>query len=282
MARHYRTIIFPARVGKPKDKAADENMVGIVSRRIIAALRNRPFFSRYEVNQAIGEELVKLIHRLFQKIAGNRKTAFERIDKPYPQPLPLIKYEYANWKETRVAFNDHVEYDGFFYSVHYSYVNRRCSVRATNKTIEIFIGSERVATHPRNEHPWKRYTTLAEHMPAEHQAVSGWSPDRFLSWADTIGPNTGELIKKVLESRDFPFQSYRACMGIMRLGQSYPAHIIEAGSRIVLDKNTCSFKYLSIILKQCVPSIPKKQNDTIILHENLRGSRAYAGGGIHA
>lgn len=45
MARHYRTTIVPARAGKPKDKAADENMVGNVSRRIIAVLRNRQFFS---------------------------------------------------------------------------------------------------------------------------------------------------------------------------------------------------------------------------------------------
>lgn len=40
MARHYHTTLVPARSGKPKDKAADENMVGNVSRRIIAALRN--------------------------------------------------------------------------------------------------------------------------------------------------------------------------------------------------------------------------------------------------
>jgi transposase len=56
MARHYRTTIVPARAGKPKDKAADENMVGHLSRRIIAALRNRQFFSLYEINQAIAEE----------------------------------------------------------------------------------------------------------------------------------------------------------------------------------------------------------------------------------
>ena len=41
MARHYRTTIVPARAGKPKDKAADENMVGHVSRRIIAALQKQ-------------------------------------------------------------------------------------------------------------------------------------------------------------------------------------------------------------------------------------------------
>lgn len=138
MARHYRTTIIPARAGKPKDKAADENMVGNVSRRIIAALRNRQFFSLHEINQAIAGELEKLINRPFQKMDGNRKTAFEKIDKPCLQPLPAKRYEYSDWKETKVAFNYHVEYEGFFYSVHYSYVNRPCSVRATSKTIEVY------------------------------------------------------------------------------------------------------------------------------------------------
>lgn len=70
MARHYRTAIVPARAGRPKDKAADENMVGNVSRRILAPLRNRQFFSICEINQAIEKELQKFIRRPFQKMEG--------------------------------------------------------------------------------------------------------------------------------------------------------------------------------------------------------------------
>ena len=89
-----------SRIQDNKDKAADENMVGNISRRIIAALRNRQFFSLYEIIQAIAEELEKFIHRPFQKMEGNRKAAFLKIDKPCLQPLPLNRYEYAQWKET--------------------------------------------------------------------------------------------------------------------------------------------------------------------------------------
>ncbi len=160
MARYYGTTVIPARAGKPKDKAAGENMVGNVSRRIIAALRNRQFFSLYEINEAISEYLEKLVNKPFQKMEGTRKTAFEKIDKPYLQPLPPVKYEYSDWIETRVGFNYHVEYSGFFYSTHYSYAGSMCSVRATSKTIEIYIGNERIAAHPRNYNTFKRYTTL--------------------------------------------------------------------------------------------------------------------------
>jgi transposase len=282
MAKHYHTTIIPARPGKPKDKAADENMVGHVSRRIIAALRNRQFFSIHEINQAIREELIKLIQKPFQKMAGNRQSAFETIDKPFLQPLPATRYEYAQWKETKVQFNYHVDYDGFFYSVHYSYVNSPCSVRATSKTIEIYIGSERVTAHSRNYNIYKRYTTLSEHMPQAHQAVSGWSPERFLSWSEKTGPNTRELIKHILESREYPVQTYRTCIGIMRLGKDYSSAIMERASREALDKNTCSYKYFGMILKQVAATISKTPPQRIIIHDNIRGSKAFTGGGIHA
>ena len=95
-------------------------MVGNISRRIIARLRNRQFFSLYEINQAIEEEINRFLRRAFQKIEGNRLTAFEKIDKPLLLPLPKTRYEFANWKETKVQFNYHVDYEGFFYSVPYT------------------------------------------------------------------------------------------------------------------------------------------------------------------
>jgi hypothetical protein len=256
-------------------------MVGQVSRRIIAALRNRQFFSLFEINQAIKVELVKLINRPFQKMEGNRLTAFEKIDKTFLQPLPAKRYEFADWKETKVQFNYHVDYDGFFYSVKFTYVGQPCSVRATSKTIEIYIAGERVAAYPRNYNPYKRYITLLEHMPEAHKAVSGWSPERFLSWAEKVGPNTREFIKNVLESREYQVQTYRACMGIMRFSKSHTPEVMEAASQEALAKKTYSFKYFSIILKQVTARASDSKPEKIVNHANIRGSKAYTGGGMH-
>jgi len=280
MARHYRTTLVPARACRPKDKAADENMVGHISRRIIAALRNRQFFSIHEINQAIKEALEKLIDRPFQKMAGNRRIAFEKIDKLLLQPLPANRYEYAIWKEVKVQFNYHVEYDSFFYSVSCSYVGRMCSLRATSKTIEIYLGTERIAAYHRNYNVFKRYVTLPEHMPEEHKAVYGWNSERFLSWSEKVGPNTRALIKSILESREYPVQTYRSCMGIMRLSKSYSDEVMEAASQETIDKKTCSYKYFSMIIKQTAAKAPQKPSETIVMHDNVRGSSAYAGGGI--
>ena len=56
MAEHYGTAFIPARPRTPKDKAFIEGSVGVVSTWIIAALRNRQFFSLTELNETCGRE----------------------------------------------------------------------------------------------------------------------------------------------------------------------------------------------------------------------------------
>jgi transposase len=67
MAVHYGTVVIPARPGKPRDKAKVENAVQVVERWILAAVRNRKFFSLDELNEAIAEGLEKLNRRPLQK-----------------------------------------------------------------------------------------------------------------------------------------------------------------------------------------------------------------------
>lgn len=105
MANHYETAVIPAWVWAPKDKARAEVGVQIVERWIRAKLRNRAFFSINELNQAIGSLLVELNNKPFQKLPGTRKSVFEAIDKPALKPLPVARYQFAQWKKARV--NEH-------------------------------------------------------------------------------------------------------------------------------------------------------------------------------
>lgn len=283
MAAHYGTTLVPTRTAKPKDKAADENTVKNISQRIIAALRNHRFFSVYDINEAIKIELKKLIERPFQKIEGNRLSAFLAVDKPALKPLPSTRYEYADWKEAKVGFNYHVEYDGFYYSVHYTYIGEASRIRATLSVIEIFIDGERVAAHKRNFDIYKRYMTLPEHMPESHKIVAGWNSDKYLAWAEKIGPKTKMMIANILESHEYHIQTYRACMGIMKLSSGYPSESIEAASQEAIDKGICNYKYFSMIIKKtAIEPSTDKEEDKIVENTNIRGAKTYAGGGLNA
>ena len=57
MAEHYGTAIIPARPIKPKDKPNAEGTVKVLETWILAALRNRKFFTFEELNKAIYEKL---------------------------------------------------------------------------------------------------------------------------------------------------------------------------------------------------------------------------------
>ena len=282
MATHYGTTIIPARSRKPKDKGSVENTVGNITRRVIAALRDRQFFSLGDMNEAITLELEKFTLKPFQKMEESRLTLFEKVDKPCLMSLPRTKYEYSEWKEAKVAFNYHVEYEGFFYSVHFTYVSKLCSIRATSKTIEIYVGTERVATHCRNHNTLERYTTLPEHMSDNHKAVSKWNSERLLAWAEKTGPNTREFIKTLLENRKYPVQAYRACMAVLSLTKTYSNEVMEKASTEALTKNLYASKYFSLIVSQVAREEPKKQVEKIIENSNLRGKSSFAlTGGIN-
>lgn len=283
MASHYGVTIVPARPNKAKDKASVENAVGNVSRKIIAALRNRKFFSLNEINIALASELSKFTEKPFQKMQGSRKSTFLEIDKPKLRPLPKNKYEFATWKESKIPFNYHVEYEGFFYSTPFQNIGENCSIRATSRTIEVFTNNECIAAHPRNYNVKRQYTTLELHMPEKHKVVSEWNDERFLKWAARIGPFTKELIGTLLSSYDYSVQSYRACMGILRLAGDQEAHIVEAASEEALERKTISYKYFNIILKKVVNQTTKgKEKSKVIAHDNLRGPFAFERGGLNA
>jgi transposase len=95
MASHYGCAIIPTRPYKPKDKAKVEAAVQLVQRWIVAVLRNQKFFSLAELNFAIGELLIRLNEKPFQKMAGSRKSLFESLDKPALRSLPTLPYALA-------------------------------------------------------------------------------------------------------------------------------------------------------------------------------------------
>jgi len=139
-----------------------------------------------------------------------------------------------------------------------------------------------VTAHKRNYNKGSRYTTDPDHMAEEHKAVSGWSSGRFVSWAKSIGPYTGKFIEKVLSASDYPVQSYRACMAIMSHSKKTPVPVMEEASKKALELEIYSYKYFKMLVKKELKEKGKKEPEKIIIHSNLRGRSAYAGGGINA
>jgi len=95
MATYYGSIVLPARVRKPRDKAKVETGVKLVEQWILSRVRNYTFFSLDELNSKLQRLLEDLNSRPFQKMPGSRKSVFESLDAPALKPLPKRAYEFA-------------------------------------------------------------------------------------------------------------------------------------------------------------------------------------------
>lgn len=280
LAQHYGTTVIPTRPGKPRDKAKAESAVLVAERWILAALRNHTFFSLAELNRAIDEKLHDLNHRQFKKLDTTRKKLYESVDKPALKTLPLLRYEYAEWKKARVNIDYHVEVDRHFYSVPYQLVREQVDIRLTPTTVEVLFKNCRVASHKRS-YGLGGFTTLKEHMPKSHQRYLEWTPSRVIKWAGKTGPNTEKLVTRILENRPHPEQGFRSALGIVRLGKHYTPQRVEKASIRALAIGACSYKSVKSILKNGLDKQPllfqhpeEAQNPA---HDNIRGRDYYHG-----
>jgi hypothetical protein len=167
----------------------------LTERWILAKLRNRPFFSLHQLNEAILELLEELNNKAFQKLAGSRQSVFESLERPALMPLPVTPYQFAQWKIARVNIDYHIDVQRHYYSVPYQLIHKQVDVRYTDNTVECFYKSNRVASHIRS-HVLGHHTTVKEHMPESHRKWLEWTPQRFINWAAKIGPDTRALIEQ--------------------------------------------------------------------------------------
>ncbi len=61
------------------------------------------------------------------------------------KPLPGEPWVHAEWRRCRVGLDYHVELERHYYSVPYRFARREVEARTCARTVEIFLGGERIA-----------------------------------------------------------------------------------------------------------------------------------------
>lgn len=278
---HYNTSLAAARPRKPKDKATVENSVYQSYLRIFAPLRNQHFFSLVSLNEAVLVELDKLNNAPFQKKPGSRKELFLLHEKPILAVLPKESFTIKHSVSAKVQKNYHVILgeDNHQYSVPYIYIGKQTQVVYDYFEVEIFINSNRIALHNRNMKKLG-YTTLSIHMPENHQKHAesrGWNTDFFIKYAQSIGPNTTDFYAQLMSNRAFVEQTYKACLGVKRLGVSYGNERLEMACGLAL-LGRISYGSLKNILEQNLDKKPSSDSEELcpsIKHVNTRGAKAF-------
>lgn len=234
LADHYRTVVVPSRIRKPKDKSSVEGAVGFLSRQIIAALRNYQCFHIEDLNKEIHSRLEEMNTQEFQKRAGSRKSVFTEEESEALRPLPKTRFKMTEWRTAKVQLNYHIQVERMFYSVPYDYTREDVDVRLTVSLIEIYFKDVRIASHRRLTGAIGQYETNTDHMPDNHRLYLDHNPENNRVWARTIGTSMEAFVTYLFENN-----VEKKALGILsvirNLNRKYPDEQMEVAAKTLLE-----------------------------------------------
>jgi len=283
LSSYYAIDLSATRVGKPKDKASVERHVRLVYNKVYAPLRDTQFTNIHQINLAIRPLLDQMNDTLLQGKNHSRNDLFLKDEKPHMARLPNQMFEVKKSTTAKVQRNYHVILgeDWHQYSVPYQYVGKPTQVVYTQRLVEIYCESQRIAHHVRDRRR-QAYSTHAAHMPEAHRKVieqRGWDADYFIQQAQKIGPNTRWAITEMLAKKQLIEQTYNSCIGLLRLKDKYCAERLEIACKKVRQTHRVSYGIVKKVLLNNMDQLDEKQRSgstfTIPQHDNLRGKQQY-------
>ena len=196
--------------------------------------------------------------------------------------LPGEVFELKTTVQATVQKNYHVflGQNKNYYSVPFQHVGQRATVVYCRSRVEIFVGSDRVATHERlHASDRYQYRTEAAHLPKNHaewRRAKGYDAAHFRRRAAAIGPATAWAIAQILLGRFHPPQAFRSCQGALALAGKYDPQRLEAAAERCRTAGRASYSMLKNILERGLDRQPATDLFTPPPeHENIRGPQAY-------
>lgn len=276
-AVHNGTIVLPARVEKPKDKASAEVGVQIAQRHIVFRMRQQRWHSLEEANAALRVFLDKLNSRPFAKMPGTRRERYESIDKPALKELPTTVFEASEIViRKKVGDEYHVEYGGNFYSVPYALAHTFVDLRVTRSTIEILQHHRRIHSHQRSYGTRDRITAR-EHLPDAHRHYLDGEPSALLDWAALTGPSTQAVVSSWLTRGSQFHTGLVMARGLRSEADAYDSKRIESACKLALEIRSTTLSGIRTILLTEADLRPRAlaAPSNTIHHDNIRGPGYY-------
>ena len=88
-------------------------------------------------------------------------------------------------------------------------------------------------------------------MPEKHQKYSEWDRDRFINWANKIGPNTETVVANLLDSYSLEQQGYNGARAILKMADTYSPQELEAACIKALQlTRTPRYKHIKLMIER--------------------------------
>jgi transposase len=260
MADHYGCAIVPARVRKPRDKAAVESAVNTINKRVIGYLIEETWTTLAELNEAIADRVYEINHDIRRADGTTRFELFTAEEAPLLSPLPDERFEQVEWKQLKAGRNYHVTADYQHYSVPYALAGHMLRARLSTSRVTVFDGGQVVAEHRRKTGRKGQYSTDPGHVPPQHRNVDGlWSRRWFVDRAAAFGPATVQVIEQILDRHAIEAQGYLDCQNILEtLGRKKKQKLESACQQLLNMRGYATYSTLKRLMA-AIDSDEKRQ-----------------------
>ena len=131
-------------------------------------------------------------------------------------------------------------------------------IRASATTVRIFSKEGVFLCEWPRATARSQWCTDPNHLPANYKEISEWNGTYFTQKAMTVGPNTGEMIRRILASRKLEVQTYRMCQGVLSFTKKYSKQALEETCRqaLAIGKTTYTF------VKTTIPVVAEELGST--------------------
>jgi transposase len=250
LAAHYDTLIDPARVRKPKDKARVERPMPYVRD---SFWRGRSFTSLVQMQHAALDWCTDVAgQRSCRPLGGAAPlTVFHALEVGELKPLPRKRFTLAAWSRATVGPDIHVKVGKCLYSVPWRFIGRKVDARSTFAMVQIFSDGELIATHPARTAG--KQTDLA-HYPPEKIAFAMRTPTWCRTQAEQIGPQAVAVVAELLAVN--ALFRLRAAQGVLRLADKHGASRLEAACGKAIAVGDPSYRTVKGILVAGVEADP--------------------------
>lgn len=278
--QHYQVVIMPGRPRHPQDKGLVEEVVGFITNRVLADMKNMSFFSLKEINQYLLVEVDKLNNLRFQKRDTTRNILFEQYDKPKLRPLPEQRFEIIEQLfKVKVPADYGITVDEHYYSVPYRYAHKEVEVQVTQQSIKILHVMQVIALHQRQREPGGM-SRLTAHMHPDHRWFDDKTVDFYTDWSSQFGTATAQLMSLQFSSEHA--KSHLANVACRKIQSSYKAEKMtsqefETACQFALDYQQTTPTHLRHILSSKVYLDAAAPTQAPLMeHDNVRGSDYYS------
>lgn len=190
----------------------------------------------------------------------------------------MLRYELKKPLYVTVMKNGHVSLnaDKHYYSVPYRFIGKKVKMLYSRHTVEVFYNHERIAIHKRIKSPYN-YTTNKEHLASTHRFVSDWTPEKFLSWAESIHEDVKLYILKILNRKQHPEQAYKSCIGILSFEKKAGSERLVKACQRALGYGIYNYKTIQSILEKGLDKDDEHDSlePEMPQHDNIRGEEYY-------